>query len=682
MKRTIGWFLVVALAAVSIAACSAARPESTTPALSAATTPLIDRETLFGNPDKAAVRLSPDGTRISFLAAVEGVLNVWVGPVDDPSAAKPVTTDRGRGVRQYFWAFNNRNVLYLQDKDGDENWRVYSVDLASGETRDLTPVAGVRAEVLGVSHKWPDTIVVGLNDRVAEYHDVYLVNVETGSRTLAQRNDEFAGFLVDDDYTIRFAEKMNPDGGKTYFAPKGDGFEPFLTIGRDDMLTTGFAGFDATGRTVYMIDSRDRNTAALVGLSLDTGATTTYYADDRADVSGALVHPTKYTVQAAASTYERTEWKILDPDIEKDWTLLESKVDGDLQVTDRTLDDARWMVVGFDDDGPVRYYLYDRNAGTVKFLFTNKVGLEKAPLVPMHAVQVKTRDGLTLVNYLSMPASADADGDGRPERPLPMVLSVHGGPWSRMSWGFNPWHQWLANRGYAVLDVNFRGSTGFGKAFINAADLEWGAKMHDDLIDSVDWAVAQGIAQKDKIAIMGGSYGGYATLVGVTMTPDVFACGVDIVGPSNLVTLIESIPPYWKPMLDLFTTRVGDPRTDEGRAFLLERSPLTHADAIRKPLLIGQGANDPRVKQAESDQIVGAMKTNKIGVTYVLYPDEGHGFARPENRLSFYAVTEAFLSECLGGRYEPVGKDFEGSTIQVPEGADLVPGVAAALPKN
>jgi len=282
---------------------------------------------------------------------------------------------------------------------------------------------------------------------------------------------------------------------------------------------------------------------------------------------------------------------------------------------------------------------------------------------------------------LSLPQGTDADGDARPDEPLPMVLNVHGGPWARDDWGYDSEHQLLANRGYAVLSVNFRGSTGFGKAFTNAGDKEWGGKMHLDLLDAVKWAIDQKIADPKRVAITGGSYGGYATLVGVAMTPEVFACGVDIVGPSSIVTLLRSIPPYWQPQVQVFKDRVGDFLTEAGQKLLKERSPLTYADQIGVPLLIGQGKNDPRVKQAEADQIVHAMQEKKIPVTYVLYPDEGHGFAQPENRLSFYAVAEAFFAENLGGRYEPVGSDFEGSSITVPTGADQVPGIAAALEK-
>jgi dipeptidyl aminopeptidase/acylaminoacyl peptidase len=331
------------------------------------------------------------------------------------------------------------------------------------------------------------------------------------------------------------------------------------------------------------------------------------------------------------------------------------------------------------DDGPVRYYVYDRDTRRARFLFTNRPALEDATLAKMHPVVIGSRDGLDLVSYYTLPVWKDTDGDGRPSEPLATVLLVHGGPWARDAWGFNSMHQWLANRGYAVLSVNFRGSTGFGKEFLNAGNLEWGEAMHDDLIDAVDWAIAEGIADADRVAIMGGSYGGYATLVGLTFTPEKFAAGVDIVGPSNLITLMESIPPYWASFRDQFRKRVGDIDAPEGRRLLRAASPLTHVDEITRPLLIGQGANDPRVKEAESEQIVDAMTERSIPVTYVRYPDEGHGFAKPENRLSFFAATEAFLSQHLGGVYEEIGDDFEGSSIEVPVGAEQIPGVSDAL---
>ena len=393
-----------------------------------------------------------------------------------------------------------------------------------------------------------------------------------------------------------------------------------------------------------------------------------------------ILHPTEKHVQAVSFVYDRKRWQILDTAIQPDLDYLRTVANGEVEIISRTLDDLFWIVLYMVDQGPARYYLYNRVNREARFLFSNRTALEKYPLSKMHSVVIQSRDGLDLVAYYTLPLGSDSDGDGVPDQPLPMVFIPHGGPWGRDFWGYNPWHQWLANRGYAVLMVNFRSSTGFGKHFTNAGDLEWGGKILEDQVDAVQWAISKGIADPQMIAIMGGSFGGYSTLAGLTFYPELYACGVDIVGPSNLITLLESIPPYWKPQLELFTTRVGDFRTEEGRALLKKHSPLTYVDRISRPLLIGQGANDPRVKQAESDQIVQAMLAKQIPVTYVLYPDEGHGFARPENNLWFYARAEAFLARSLKGRYEPIGDDFKGSSLQVLTGATEVPGLQEALP--
>jgi len=643
-------------------------------------TSIIPRELLFGNPDKATPRLSPDGTRISYIASVDGVMNVWVGPANNPTTSEPVTNDTYRGIRIYFWAYTNEHIIYLQDQAGDENWRVYSVNLNSGKTTDLTPLEGVQARIQEVSPKFPDEILITLNDRNPEFHDIYCINITTGEKNLVFKNDRFVEFITDEDYNIRFAEQITSDGGKEIFkATVGGDWELFMKIPMVDLFTTDIVGFDKTGMILYLTDSRNRNTAAFFSINIETGEQTMIAEDQIADVSDYMIHPIENTIQAVAFTYERKHWQIIDGIIAEDLDYLNTVADGDVEVVCRTLDDNYWMVTYLMDDGPIQYYLYDRKEKQAEFLFTHHEALEGLLLSKMHPVIIESRDGNNLVSYYSLPVDSDSDRDGYPDNPLPMVLCVHGGPWSRDNWGYNSIHQWLANRGYAVISVNYRGSTGFGKSFINAGNQEWGGKMHDDLIDAVEWAVKKEIADPDRIAIMGGSYGGYATLWGMTSTPEMFACGVDIVGPSNLTSLAETIPPYWQPYIEMSATRMGDPRTQEGRAFLATRSPLTYVDCIQKPLLIGQGANDPRVKQAESDQIVQAMQDNNIPVIYILYPDEGHGFARPENRLSFYAVTEAFLFEHLGGEYEPIGDDFEGSSITVLVGAEDVIGLREAL---
>ncbi|MCA9277697.1 MAG: S9 family peptidase [Phycisphaeraceae bacterium] len=641
---------------------------------------LIPRDVLFGNPERAAVRISPDGTQLSWLAPVEGVLNIWVAPVNELHNAKPVTKDDNRGIRQYFWSTGGTHIIYLQDRGGDENWRVFSVDLATGKEICLTPMDGIAAQIQQVSHLHPDEILVGINNRQPQFHDIHRVNIKTGEMSLVQQNDGFLGFVTDDDYNVRNAVTFTPAAEVMVFNSDGEGgWVPAETIPSEDSLTTNLLGYDTSGKLMYMLDSRDRDTAALTATNTETGETKVLFSDDRADAGAFITHPTENRFLAAGATYMRTEWTVLDPAIKPDLDKISRLSGGDFSVTSQTLDNSVWIVAFTESDGPVKYYKYNRTSQTGEFLFTNRPTLEKYDLATMQSHEITSRDGLKLVSYLTLPENTDTDGNGVPEHALPMVLLVHGGPWARDTWGYNGLHQLLANRGYAVLSVNYRGSTGFGKHFINAADGEWAAKMHDDLIDAVDWAVDRGVADKDKVAIMGGSYGGYATLVGLTFTPDKFACGVDIVGPSSLITLMQNIPDYWYPFLPQLANRVGNPATEEGRKLLSERSPLNYVDKISKPLLIGQGANDPRVKQVEADQIVESMKQKNIPVTYVLYPDEGHGFARPENNKSFFAVTEIFLSEVLGGRYEEIGGDFQGASIQVPEGAQHVPGVSSAL---
>ena len=643
---------------------------------------LIPRKALFGNPERERARISPDGSRVAFLAPLDGVLNVWVAPASDPDAARAVTSDARRGIRFYVWTRNADYLLYIQDSEGDEDWHIYAVNVETGEARDLTPFEGVHATMFPTSPKFPDEALIGLNDRDARYHDIHRVNILTGEISPVMQNDIGAfGFVTDDDFRVRLAAVTTESGGSSFLEYSDSGeWLPFMEVGIEDGLTTYPLGTDITGNTLYMEDSRNRDTAALATFDFDTRKHTILASDDRADVSGFIIHPAIQRIQAVAFEYDRIRWQVLDDSIAADLDRIRSARDGDFHVTSRSQDDSRWIVAYDNDDGPTAFHLYDRESGDLKFLFTNRPELEKYAMRPMESAIVKSRDGLDLVTYYTLPAQAGGEGgQDAPRQPLPSVLLVHGGPWGRDSWGYDALHQLLANRGYAVISVNFRGSTGFGKAFVNAGDREWGGKMHDDLIDVVNWAIERGIADPDRIAIMGGSYGGYATLVGLTFTPDVFACGVDIVGPSNLITTLETIPAYWEPMAEMEKARIGDISTDEGRRFLESRSPLSRVDAITKPLLIAQGANDPRVKQAESDQIVEAMTKRGIPATYALFADEGHGFARPENSLAFTAVAEAFLAEHLGGEYEPIGDAFEGSTIEIIAGADGVAGLAGSV---
>jgi dipeptidyl aminopeptidase/acylaminoacyl peptidase len=493
-------------------------------------------------------------------------------------------------------------------------------------------------------------------------------------------NNEFAGFVADESLAIRFALKERPGGAMEVLRFEDGKTSPFTVIPAEDSLTTSLIEISLDGKSALLLDSRGRDKAALVVQDIAGGGTRTLAESAKADVAGVMLNPKTRAPEAYSVNYLKNEWFPIGDAVKPDIELLNRLIKGTWQVTARNDADTHWVVLVDEVVKPIAYYLYDREKRKLDPLFLVRPQLVGKPLAPMYGVEIKARDGLVLPSMLTLPVGT-SKGGWHPEKPLPMVLNVHGGPWAQDVFGYDSEAQWLANRGYAVLQVNYRGSTGFGKAFIESATREFGGKMHDDLVDAVRWAIREKIAMPDRIAIYGGSYGGYATLVGMTFTPELFACGVDIVGPSSLVTLIESFPEYWKPYLEgTWYRRVGNPAKPEDREFLLSRSPITRVDRIQKPLLIAQGANDPRVTQKESDQIVAALDAKKIPVTYVVYGDEGHGFARPQNRVSFYAISEGFLSKCLGGRFEPLGT-FEGANIKVSHGADIVPGLAEAVRK-
>lgn len=645
------------------------------------TSPLIPRGDLFGNPTRAAGKISPDGQWLSWLAPKDGLLNIWMAPADNPDQAKAMTDATDRPIRQYFWSPDSQSLLYIQDKGGDENFLLYGVNIASGEETTLTPFENTRVDIVGGSESIRDKILVGLNNRDPQFHDVHLLDLNSGELTLVLENNGYAGFMADDTLTVRMALCQNEAGGTDYFRVVDNSVEsdPFSSTAMEDSLTTNPAGYTNDGSILYWLDSRGRNTAALYAEDVATGKHTLIAEDDKADIGGTIRDRESGKVQAYSVNYLKTEWTALDADIGASLDWLGTQLEGEYGISSRTDDDQTWIVWNDPLTAPTATYIYDRRAQTLTPFYVTRPELEGAPLQPMYPVEIASRDGLTLPSYLTLSAGVAMDDDGNPSASSPMVLLVHGGPWARDDYGFNSIHQMLANRGYAVLSVNFRGSTGFGKDFLNAANKQWGLAMHDDLIDATNWAIAQGITGKDQVAIMGGSYGGYATLAGLAFTPETFACGVDIVGPSNLETLLDTIPPYWAPLVKIFHERMGNPDSEEGLALLKAASPLYKADQITKPLLIAQGANDPRVKQAESDQIVGAMKDAGIPVTYVLYPDEGHGFAKPTNNIAFFAIAENFLAECLGGRAEPLGDVLVPSSAEILEGAEHVVGLAKAL---
>jgi dipeptidyl aminopeptidase/acylaminoacyl peptidase len=608
--------------------------------------PLIPRETLFGNPDKAQARISPDGKMLAYLAPDEnGVLNVWVrtlGQEDD----KVVTTDTERGIRGCWWQQDSEHLLYGQDFKGDENYHVYQTNLKTKNTRDLTPFQGVRAGLFSADPNFPDEIIVPLNIRDRRFHDMYRINLKNGAVEMDTENPgDVAGFVVDNKFQVRAAQVTLPDGGKE-IRVRDDVESPWRTLQKLGPEEIGWiAGFTPDNTGVYLASSVDANAARLLEVDVASGKSKVVAEDKQYDVGWSLTHPKTHKLEAVTFVRQRTEWTVIDKSLQADFDALQKVCDGDFYIDSRDLADNTWIVRYVADNAPVAFYAYDRVNKKATLLFTDRPALEKYQLAKMQPISFKARDGMTLYGYLTLPVGLES-------RNLPMVLLVHGGPWFRDVWGLNDDVQWLANRGYAVLQINFRGSDGYGKDYLNAGDREWGGKMHDDLIDGKNWAVRQSYADPKQVCIMGGSYGGYATLVGLTFTPDEFVCGVDSFGISNLVTFLRAIPPYWERELTAVYKRVvGDVETEQ--EFLKSRSPLFKVDQIKAPLLIGQGANDPRVKQAESDQIVEAMRKNGKPVEYIVFPDEGHGFARPENRLKFYAAAEAFLAKYLGGRAEP-----------------------------
>lgn len=615
--------------------------------------PLIPRAVLFGNPEKAAPAISPDGTMLAYLAPSNGVLSIWVRTVGG-SDDRVVATDPARPIRNVIWQPDSRHVLYQQDKGGNENFHVYQTDIATKQTRDLTPFGDkVRSDIEGVDPRFPKVMLVSSNKRDPRVFDVYRVNFATGAATLDTRNPgTIGGWVEDNNFIVRAALQDNPDGSNEILV-RSDSSAPWhalLKAGPDDQIAP--VAFSADNHLLYVSSSVGANSTRLLRYDVRNGANSVVASDPTYDVGAPLVDAATRKLVAVAFQRDRTEWEILDPAYAQDFDALRKLHAGDIGFLSSTANGRRLIVAYVVDNGPVSYYSYDRTTKQGTLLFVSRPALLNYQLASMQPITYRASDGLTIHGYLTLPV-------GMPPKNLPMVLFVHGGPWARDLWGYNGYVQWLANRGYAVLQPNFRGSTGYGKAFLNAGNREWAGTMHQDLIDAKNWAVGQGYADPQKVAIMGGSYGGYAVLAGVAFSPDAFTAGVDIVGPSNLNTLLQSIPPYWSTTRATFALRMGDTV-----AFLNSQSPLFKADQIKVPLLIGQGANDPRVNERESDQIVAAMRKNKEPVEYVVFPDEGHGFARPENNRRFNAEVEAFLGKYLGGRVEPATADESVATFE------------------
>lgn len=605
---------------------------------------LIPRSVLFGNPERTNPLLSPDGKQLAFLAPYEGVMNVWVGPLEGEH--RPLTKAIGRPIPGFVWARSGDHILYIKDSDGDENFHLFAVEIATNETRDLTPFDNITTRIIGMNKQHPDTVVVMINKDNPVLHDVYRLNIRSGELTKVETNPgNIVSYTPDRDLRVRLAQTAQSDGGNDVLVrdSESDEWRHLLTWQSEDALASHTLGFSADGQQLYLIDSRGANAGRLVRLDLATGETTVIVEDSTYDVHEVVVDPDTYEVQLVAFQRARVDWLVLDERLRNDIDAIRALHHGDFAIASRDRSDRHWLVSFNADDGPLTYWIYDRDSGAGRMLMDTRPELRNYRFGAMEPFVVKSRDGLSLHGYITFPPDTD-------RKDLPLVLVVHGGPWVRDLWRFHPEAQWLANRGYICMQVNYRGSTGYGKSFVNAGDREWGGRMHDDLVDAVEWAIEQGYTSRDKLAIYGGSYGGYAALVGATFTPDLFRCAIAIVGPSNLITFIRTIPPYWTPMIEMFHRRVGNPDTEP--EFLMSRSPITKVDQIRIPMLIAQGANDPRVNQDESEQIVAAMREKNIDHEYLLFPDEGHGFARPENRMKFYAAADHFLAAHLGGRSE------------------------------
>jgi dipeptidyl aminopeptidase/acylaminoacyl peptidase len=633
----------------------------TAPAISAAQTgklpPLIDRELFFGNPEISGAQISPDGRYISFLKPYKDTRNVWVKPVDAPySSAKLITNDTKRPVTQYFWSRDGKYILFAQDQGGDENFNVYAVDPsaapAAGQevptARNLTQAKGVATQIYAVPRNEPDIIYVGINDRDKAWHDLYRVRISTGEKTLVKQNTErVAGWVFDNSGNLRLAVRTTDKGDTEILRVDPTGFTQIYSC--NVFETCGPDRFSKDNSKVYI--ETNKGTPDLTRLVLFDPATRTEQLVEsdpmnRVDFGNAIFSDVTNDLIATTYTDERTRiyWK--NPDWEKDYRIIQSKLPGkEINFGSTTNDERKFMVVASSDREPGERYTFDRDTKKLTFQYRTFEKLPREALAPQKAITYPSTDGLVVPAYLTLPA-------GVAPKNLPLVVFPHGGPWGRDVWGYSSIAQFLANRGYAVLQPNFRSSTGYGKKFLNAGNNEWGQKMQDDLTNGVKYLVAQGTVDPKRVGILGGSYGGYAVLAGLAFTPDVYAAGVSIVGPSNLLTLLNSIPPYWESIRTIFNERMGNPNTPEGKAQLVRQSPLNSANRIKAPLLVVQGANDPRVNRAESEQIVVALRDRGFPVEYLLAPDEGHGFARPINNLVLFTAAEKFLAKHLGGRYQ------------------------------
>jgi dipeptidyl aminopeptidase/acylaminoacyl peptidase len=636
--------------------------------------PIIDREIFFGDPELAGAQISPDGKYITFLKPFNGVRNIWVKERNQKfEEARPLTADTKRPIGNYFWSYDSKYVLYVQDQGGNENFRIYAVDPSQkgdpvAHPRDLTPLENVRAMIIDLPKQRPDELMVGLNDRNPQLHDVYKLKISTGERTLIRKNEEnIAGWMTDIDGNLRIGIRQTEDGGSEILKLNGEKLESIYKVTSEE--TANPVRFTPDGKSFYLISNKGENIdkAELLLFDLNSGKTKLIEKDPMNEVDIASAVFSDKTNELIATVYVGAKRRIYPKtkEFENVYNTLKKLLpEGDINLTSSTEDENLWIVSVSRDVDPGSTYLFDKKAGKVELLYKSRPNLPTEYLAPMEPVSYKARDGMTIHGYLTLPKGVE-------HKNLPVVMFIHGGPWARDFWGYNPYAQFLANRGYAVFQPNFRGSTGYGKKYLNAGNKQWGTgSMQHDITDAVKYLISKGIADSKRVAISGGSYGGYATLAGLAFTPDLYACGFSIVGPSNIITLLNSIPPYWAPIRKTFAIRVGDMDKPEELEMLKKQSPLNSADKITAPLYVVQGANDPRVKKAESDQIVVALRELNRDVEYMVAPDEGHGFAGLENRLAMVVAMERFFAKHLNGRVqedvrEAIQKKLNDITVDI-----------------
>ncbi len=626
--------------------------------------PIIDRELLFGNPEITGAQLSPNGKFIAFQKPYKDTRNVWVKKTEEPfTAARLLTIETKRPIAGYFWSRDSKYILFVKDNDGDENFNVYAVDPAASPAtgadapaaRDLTGAKGIQIQIYSIPKNDPDTVYIGLNDRDKAWHDLYKLKLSTGVKTLLRKNTEkIASWFFDEQGQLRLAMHVTDSGEQQILRVDAAGFTKVYSC--DVFESCGPVRFTKDGKRVYMETNKGSKDLAELVLFDPTTSTEVLVESDpmkRVDFGAAIFSDVTNEITATVYVDEKTRRYFKDKNLEADYKLLQSKLPGkEIGFGSHSSDEKLWLISASGDTEPGSTYLFDRTNKKLTLQYVVREKLPRESLSAMKPIRYKSSDGLEIPAYLTLPK-------GFSEKGLPTVIVPHGGPWGRDTWGYNSLAQFFANRGYAVLSMNFRGSTGYGKKFLNAGNGEWGRKMQDDITWGVKHLVAEGIADPKRVAILGGSYGGYATLAGVAFTPDVYRAGVDIVGPSNLITLLDSIPAYWEAGKKMMFARMADPKTEAGKAWLKERSPLTSADKIKTPLMVVQGMNDPRVNRAEAEQIVIALRDRKFPVEYLMAPDEGHGFQRPVNNMAMFMAVEKFLSKHLDGRYQ------EGGTPEV-----------------